>query len=69
MLEKNQAAVELGRLGGKARAKRLSKAKLFEIAMKGVKARKAKVSANRRKEIAQKAAAARWNKNTPSNKA
>jgi hypothetical protein len=62
MVEKNQAAVELGRLGGKARAERLSKAELSKIAMKGVKARKAKVSPNRRKEIAQKAAAARWNK-------
>ncbi len=63
MVEKNEAAVELGRLGGKARAERLSKAELSKIAMKGVKARKVKLSANRRKEIAQKAAAARWGKN------
>jgi hypothetical protein len=60
MLEKNQAAVELGRLGGKARAERLSKDELSKIAMKGVKARKIKLSPKRRKEIAQQAAAARW---------
>ena len=60
MVEKNKAAVELGRLGGKARAKRLSKDELSKIAMKGVKARKTKLSQKRRKEIAQKAAAARW---------
>ena len=68
MVEKNEAAVELGRLGGKARAKRLSKTELSKIAMKGVKARKVKLSAARRKEIAQKAAAARWSKKAPSNK-
>lgn len=42
--EKNPAAVELGRLGGK----------------KGGKARAASLSPERRKEIAMKAAAARW---------
>jgi hypothetical protein len=41
---KNQAAVALGRLGGK----------------KGGKARAAKLSPERRKAIAKKAAAARW---------
>jgi hypothetical protein len=41
---KNQAAVELGRLGGK----------------KGGKARAAKLSPAQRKAIAKKAAAARW---------
>jgi hypothetical protein len=46
--EKNQAAVELGRLGG----------------LKGGKARAQKLSAKRRKEIAQKAAKARWLKDT-----
>ncbi len=60
MIEKNPAAVELGRLGGKARAERLSKDQLSKIAMKGAKARKAKLSPKQRKEIAQKAAAARW---------
>ena len=43
---KNQAAVELGRLGG----------------LKGGKARAASLSAKRRKEIAKKAAAKRWGK-------
>jgi len=46
--EKNQAAVELGRLGG----------------LKGGKARAKKLSAKRRKEIAIKAAAARWKQPT-----
>jgi hypothetical protein len=43
---KNQAAVALGRLGGK----------------KGGKARAAKLSPERRKAIAKKAAASRWNR-------
>jgi hypothetical protein len=42
--EKNQAAVELGRLGGK----------------KGGKARAASLTPERRKEIAKKAAETRW---------
>jgi hypothetical protein len=46
MSEKNPAAVELGRLGGK----------------KGGKARAEKLSPERRKEIARKAANARWEK-------
>ena len=44
--EKNQAAVELGRLGGK----------------KGGKARAEKLTAEQRSEIAKKAANARWHK-------
>jgi hypothetical protein len=44
--EKNPAAVELGRLGGK----------------KGGKARAEKLTPERRSEIAKKAAAARWSK-------
>jgi hypothetical protein len=44
--EKNPAAVELGRLGGR----------------KGGKARAEKLSPERRREIAKKAAAARWAK-------
>ena len=44
--EKNQAAVELGRLGG----------------MKGGKARAEKLTPKRRSEIAKKAAKARWQK-------
>jgi len=43
---KNQAAVELGRLGG----------------LKGGKARAESLTAKRRKEISKKAAAARWKK-------
>jgi hypothetical protein len=43
---KNQAAVELGRLGG----------------LKGGKARAESLSAKRRKDIAKKAAQARWKK-------
>jgi hypothetical protein len=45
-LEKNPAAVALGRLGGK----------------KGGKARAAKLTPEQRKEIAQRAARARWAK-------
>ncbi len=45
-LEKNPAAVALGRLGGK----------------KGGPARAAKLTPEQRKEIAKKAAAARWNR-------
>jgi hypothetical protein len=45
-VEKNPAAVALGRLGG----------------LKGGKARAEKLSSRRRREIAQNAAAARWNK-------
>ena len=44
--QKNQAAVELGRLGG----------------MKGGKARAEKLTPEQRKAIAQKAAQARWSK-------
>ena len=46
MTEKNKAAQELGRLGGK----------------KGGKARAEKLSPERRKEIAREAAKARWAK-------
>ncbi|MBN1548334.1 MAG: hypothetical protein JW902_16915 [Syntrophaceae bacterium] len=45
-MQKNPAAVALGRLGG----------------LKGGKARAAKLSPRRRREIAQKAARARWHK-------
>ncbi|MFZ2405412.1 MAG: hypothetical protein WAW41_09775 [Methylobacter sp.] len=49
-LQKNQAAVELGRLGG----------------MKGGKARVEKLTPEKRKEIAKKAARARWSKKNES---
>lgn len=38
----NQHAQKLGSLGGKARAKKLTKEQLRDIAMKGVEARKLK---------------------------
>ena len=38
-MKKNAAAVALGRKGGKARAKKLSKKRMREIAMLGVEAR------------------------------
>jgi hypothetical protein len=59
-VEKNPAAVELGKLGGKARAERLSREQLSRIAKKGVRARMKKLSSERRKEIAKRASAARW---------
>lgn len=49
--DKNQAAVELGRLGGK----------------KGGKARAAKLTTEQRREIARRAAAARWSKHDSRN--
>jgi hypothetical protein len=64
MVEKNPAAVELGRLGGKARAEKLSRAQLSKIALKGVRARMKRLSPERRREIAQQAAAARWCKHS-----
>jgi hypothetical protein len=66
MAEKNKTAVDLGQLGGKVRAERLSTDELLKIAMKGVKARKAKLSPKCREEIAQKAAAARWSHDSKS---
>ncbi len=41
-MEKNKAAVELGRLGGQARARNLSKERIIEIAKIGAKAKWAK---------------------------
>jgi len=38
-MEKNKAAVELGSLGGKARARKLSKERIIEIAKIGARAR------------------------------
>jgi len=49
LLEKNPAAVALGRLGG----------------LKGGKARAKKLSAKRRSEIARRAAKARWSRRKP----
>ena len=62
MVEKNPAAVELGKLGGNARARALSAKRLSEIAHKGVAARMQKLSKRKRQEIARKAALTRWKK-------
>jgi len=64
--KKNAFAVGLGRLGGIARAERLSAEELSQIGRQagkvGGRARAEKLSAKRRSEIAKKAAAARWKK-------
>lgn len=60
--KKNPNAQALGKLGGEARAKRLSQADLTRIASKGGKARAAKLSVAERKRIARLAVAARERK-------
>jgi hypothetical protein len=66
MPRKNLAAVALGRLGGRARAKKLSAEQQSEIGRVagkvGGKRRAEALSPARRKLIAQKAARARWEK-------
>jgi hypothetical protein len=66
MARKNPAAVSLGRLGGKARAKKLSAERQSEIGriagQVGGRRRAEALSPERRKSIAQKAAKARWGK-------
>jgi hypothetical protein len=66
MARKNPAAVALGRLGGKARAEKLSPEQQSEIGrnagLVGGKRRAEALSPARRKAIAQKAAKARWRK-------
>ena len=61
---KNPAAVALGRLGGKARAAKLSAEQQSEIGrvagQVGGKRRAEVLSPERRKAIARKAAASRW---------
>jgi hypothetical protein len=61
---KNPAAVQLGKLGGKARAKKLSAEELSDIGRKaglaGGRARAEALTNERRAEIARKAAAKRW---------
>jgi len=68
-MAKNPHAMALGRLGGKARAKNLSKKELVAISEKagrvGGQARAAKLTAGKRKAIARAAAAARWAKRRP----
>jgi len=58
--KKNPAAVSLGSLGGRARAKSLSKVERSEIAKQGAAARITKSTAEQRRRIARIAAAARW---------
>jgi dihydrodipicolinate synthase/N-acetylneuraminate lyase len=60
--KKNPHAQALGRLGGKARAERLSDSEIAKIASKGGKARAEKLTAAERKQIAQMAVAARARK-------
>jgi hypothetical protein len=66
MARKNKAAVALGRLGGKARAVKLSADRQSEIGKKagrvGGKARARVLTKEQRQAIARKAAAARWGK-------
>jgi len=64
MAKKNPAAVALGRLGGKARAAKLSPEAQSEIGRKagmvGGRRRAEILSDTRRQEIARRAAKARW---------
>jgi dihydrodipicolinate synthase/N-acetylneuraminate lyase len=60
--KKNPNAQALGRLGGMARAKRLSDSEIAKIASKGGRARAAKLTAAERKRIARLAVAARERK-------
>ena len=64
--KKNPAAVALGRLGGRARAEKLSAERQSEIGRTagrvGGKRRAEVLSAVKRKAIARKAAKARWQK-------
>ncbi len=58
-LEKNPAAVALGKLGGKARAEALSRKELSAIGKQGAQARMKALTAAQRTAIAKKAVAAR----------
>lgn len=60
--KKNAAAVALGKLGGKARARSLSAAERSESARKAGKSRITSLTDYERAEIAKKAARARWAK-------
>jgi dihydrodipicolinate synthase/N-acetylneuraminate lyase len=60
--KKNPNAQALGRLGGEARAEKLSDEKIAKIASKGGKARAAKLTAAERRRIARLAVAARERK-------
>ena len=60
--KKNPHAQALGKLGGKARAERLSDVEIAKIARKGGKARAARLTAAERSRIAKLAVAARERK-------
>jgi len=60
--KKNPNAVALGRLGGRARAAKLTAKELSDAARKAGQARQTKLSDAERKRIAQAAAKARWEK-------
>jgi len=66
--KKNPAAVALGRLGGKiggpARAQKLSRSERKSIATKAGKARMKSLSKAQRSALARKAGAARWSQKT-----
>ena len=57
---KNPAAVALGRLGGRARAKKLTKAQLKRAGRKAAQERAKSLTKEQRREIARNAALARW---------
>jgi len=57
---KNAAAVELGKRGGAARARKLTADQRSSIAERGGQARAKKLTAAQRKAAAKRAAAARW---------
>jgi len=59
---KNPAAVALGKLGGKARAKTLSAQEQSMIGKLGNAARNENLSADERQRLAKAAAQARWSK-------
>ena len=62
MIKKNPHAVALGRLGGKARAKALSREEIKAIASKAGKARLQKLTFEQRSAIAKRAVQAREQK-------
>ena len=64
--KKNPAAVALGKLGGKARARSLSPEERAESARKAGRSRSKTLSADERRRIAKKAADARWARNKES---
>ena len=62
MTAKNPAAVALGRLGGKARLRKMTADQRSHVARQGGKARFSDMTAGQRKAAARRAAAARWAK-------